>query len=290
MDDSGDPLMNLAKRRVGTVLKHKYTVDSVLGVGGMAVVYAATHRNKKRVAIKMLHPELSMNQDVRKRFLREGYVANSVQHKGAVDVIDDDVADDGAAFLVMELLDGAPVDSLAIDRGGTLAARAAVVVAIELCGVLASAHERGIVHRDIKPANLFVTREGELKVLDFGIARLRDASSAHATNTGVMMGTPAYMAPEQAMGKTAEIGPATDIWAVGALIFALITGRTVHEGENAQQLVIRTATSPARSIASVAPDLHPGIASIVDKALQPRFRSIAGVVCMMHVVEDRAAA
>jgi serine/threonine-protein kinase len=265
-----EPLVAQAKRRLGTVLREKYTVDRVLGVGGMAIVYAATHRNKKQVAIKMLHPELSIHDDVRKRFLREGYVANSVGHKGSVDVIDDDIAEDGAAFLVMELLDGSPVDALAIQRGGILPVPAAVAIAFELCGVLAAAHAKGIVHRDIKPANLFVTRDGELKVLDFGIARLRDTTSGQATNTGVMMGTPAYMSPEQAMGQTGDIGAATDIYAAGATLFTLLTGTTVHEGDNAQQLVIRTATMPARAIESVLPSLPETVARIVNKALQFR--------------------
>src|SRR5580704_7744109 len=99
-------LLKMAEERLGRVLRGKYRLDRVLGIGGMATVYAATHRNKKRVAIKMLHPELSMRENIRTRFLREGYVANSVRHSGAVTVDDDDVAEDGSAFLVMELLDG----------------------------------------------------------------------------------------------------------------------------------------------------------------------------------------
>src|SRR5580692_7221435 len=107
---SENDLQVRAQKRIGTVLRGKYRIDRVLGVGGMAVVYAATHRNKKRFALKMLHPELSTREDIRTRFLREGYVANSVEHPGAVAVMDDDVAEDGAAFLVMELLDGVGVE------------------------------------------------------------------------------------------------------------------------------------------------------------------------------------
>src|SRR5580700_12087689 len=107
-----DELLALARARLGMVLRGKYRLDRVLGIGGMATVYAATHRNKKKVAIKMLHPELSIRENIRARFLREGYVANSVEHPGAVAVLDDDVAEDGSAFVVMELLDGAPVDEL----------------------------------------------------------------------------------------------------------------------------------------------------------------------------------
>src|SRR5580692_4570418 len=101
-----------ARMRLGRVLLDKYRLDELLGVGGMAVVYKATHRNQAEFAIKMLHPELSIRDDVRTRFLREGYAANSVKHPGAVVVVDDDVAEDGAAFLVMELLDGEGVEAL----------------------------------------------------------------------------------------------------------------------------------------------------------------------------------
>lgn len=276
-----DALVQRASARLGTVLCGKYTVDRVLGVGGMAVVYAATHRNRKQVAIKMLHPELSIHSEIHKRFLREGYVANSIKHKGAVDIIDDDVDADGAAFLVMELLDGAPVDAIASKHGGQLPVAAAVAIAYELCGVLAAAHASEIIHRDIKPANLFVTREGELKVLDFGIARLRDASSAQNTNTGMMLGTPAYMAPEQATGKTDEIGVATDIWAVGATLFNLLTGANVHVADTAQLMLIRTATVQARSIGEIMPSLPAGVVGVVDKALsferQKRWDSAASM-------------
>lgn len=266
--DEEQSLRELAERRVGTVLGGKYTVDRVLGIGGMAVVYAATHRNQKQVAIKMLHPQVSHHPELRKRFLREGYVANSVKHKGAVDVIDDEVLEDGSAFIVMEYLDGAPVDVIAERNQERLPLPAAIAVAHELCTVLEAAHRREVVHRDVKPANVFVTRDGDLKVLDFGIARLKDPGSVHATNTGVMLGTPAFMSPEQARGDTNAIGPATDIWAVGAMLFKLLSGTYVHDAQNAQMLLIAVATKPPRSLASVAPELPRDIVDIVDRALQ----------------------
>src|SRR5580704_6464814 len=113
MSEPLDDNFERAKARVGHVLRGKYRLDRVLGVGGMAAVYAATHRNSKRFAVKMLHPELSMRADIRSRFLREGYVANQVEHPGAVAVMDDDVAEDGSAFLVMELLQGGTLESVA---------------------------------------------------------------------------------------------------------------------------------------------------------------------------------
>ena len=186
-----------AARRVGTWVRNKYQLDSVIGEGGMAVVYAATHRNKKRFAVKMLRSDLASTEAIR-RFLREGYVANSVEHEDAVAVIDDDVADDGSAFLVMELLEGESVEQRAAQSGGRLEPRIVLAIAHQLLDVLAAAHAKGVVHRDIKPGNLFLTRAGRVKVLDFGIARLREAhEGAQSTHTGVMMGTPSFMAPEQ---------------------------------------------------------------------------------------------
>ncbi|HEY2368358.1 MAG TPA: protein kinase [Polyangiaceae bacterium] len=258
-----------ARERVGTMLRGKYRLDRVLGMGGMAVVYAATHRNQAQLAVKMLHPELSMNKEIRARFQREGYVANSVKHPGAVLVVDDDVAEDGSAFLVMEMLNGASVDELAERRGGRLPAQIAVIIAHELLDVLAAAHAKSIVHRDIKPGNVFVTRDGVVKVLDFGIARIRDATlgSSHATSTGTMMGTPAFMAPEQALAETANIDQQTDVWSVGALLFTSISGALVHEAATAPALLVKTATERPRSLATVAPTAPAEVVSVVDRAL-----------------------
>ncbi len=258
-----------ARARLNTTLRGKYRLDRVLGVGGMAVVYAATHRNQKQFAIKMLHAELSIRDDVRQRFLREGYAANSVKHPGALAVLDEDQAEDGAAFLVMELLDGASLDDLWERWDHRVPLEQVLAIGAQLLDVLEAAHAKGIVHRDIKPANLFVTREGVLKVLDFGIARVRDvaASSANATGTGLLLGTPAFMSPEQAFAKSSEIDAQTDVWAVGATLFTLASGRMVHEGETASEIVINTATKPARSLSMVAPDLPPRAISVIDRAL-----------------------
>jgi serine/threonine-protein kinase len=254
---------------IGTVLRSKYRLDRVLGVGGMAVVYAATHRNQKRFAVKMLHQELSMRQDIRDRFLREGYAANTVAHAGAVSVLDDDVTEEGAAFLVMELLEGESVEQLSERSGRRLSVGAVLAIGHQVADVLAAAHSKSIVHRDIKPANLFITREGQLKVLDFGIARLRDvaATIAQSTGTGVVLGTPAFMSPEQALGRSHEIDASTDLWAVGATLYTLLAGRNVHEGENGQQILIRAATTPAASLASADPYAPRAVVDIVDRAL-----------------------
>jgi eukaryotic-like serine/threonine-protein kinase len=263
-----DDLKTIAEARVGHVLRGKYRLDRVLGIGGMATVYAATHRNKKRVAIKMLHPELSIRENIRARFLREGYVANSVDHPGAVSVHDDDVAEDGSAFLVMELLEGSSVDDVVSSAPGQrLGVGLVLAIGDALLDVLIAAHGKGVIHRDLKPANLFLTNDGRLEVLDFGIARLHDETGGEATAAGAVMGTAAYMAPEQALGESGKIDAQTDLWAVGATLFVVASGTLVHEGVNAQQLVVAAATKKARSLASVADEVPAAVVEVIDRAL-----------------------
>src|SRR5258708_36403963 len=159
--DDGSNTLDEAEKRVGATLRGKYTIDKVLGVGGMAAVYRAVHRNGHRVALKMLHASISSNADLRGRFLREGYVANTVDHPGAVRVTDDDVAEDGSVFLVMELLEGHTVEAWAASRPGARLTPGEVLgVADQLLETLEAAHAKGIVHRDLKPENLFLTKTG----------------------------------------------------------------------------------------------------------------------------------
>ncbi|HQB42633.1 MAG TPA: protein kinase, partial [Polyangiaceae bacterium] len=132
-------------------------LDSLLGVGGMAAVYAATHRNGNRVAVKMLHTALSMEADLRKRFLREGYVANAVNHPGVVRVLDDDTDEDGAIFLVMDLVVGASAETIAEWRGGRVDPEVVVGISYQLLDIVAAAHVNGVIHRDIKPDNICLT-------------------------------------------------------------------------------------------------------------------------------------
>jgi eukaryotic-like serine/threonine-protein kinase len=255
--------------RLGTVLRGKYRLESVLGVGGMAVVYRAIHRNQAEYAIKMLLPEHAANEELRSRFLREGYAANSVKHPGAVRVVDDDVAEDGTAFLVLELLHGVSCDKVCSAQGGRLPIEAACAIGLQALDVLRSAHLNGIIHRDIKPANLFLLWSGEIKVLDFGIARVREtlATGSYSTGSGVLLGTPAFMAPEQAMGKASEVDARADIWAIGATLFAMMSGLTVHEGDSGRELIVKLVTQPTRSLLAVVPEVPRAVADVVDRAL-----------------------
>jgi serine/threonine-protein kinase len=265
--DSVGAVTTRAFARVGRTLREKWTLERLLGVGGMASVYAATHRNGSRAAIKMLHVELSVEPEICARFLREGYVANAVGHPGVARVLDDDVSEDGAAFLVMELLAGETLDARWERKGQRLFPDEVLPVVDALLDVLAAAHDKGIIHRDVKPENVFLTHDGAVKLLDFGIARHRDAPGATATQSGAALGTPAFMAPEQAMGSASEIGPLTDVWAVGATLFVLLSGETVHEARNPNQQLIKSATVPPRSLATVAPDLPRPVIDLVDRAL-----------------------
>jgi eukaryotic-like serine/threonine-protein kinase len=258
-----------AEARIGSVIKDKWQLDRLLGVGGMACVYAATHRNKKRAALKMLHRELSSDPAIRERFLREGYLANSVGHRGAVAVDDDDVAEDGSAFIVMELLDGETLDQRWRRKGKRLPLDEVLAVADQVLDTLAAAHERGVVHRDLKPENLFLTRDGVVKLLDFGIGRLKEMKGLPSTTlSGAAMGTPAFMAPEQARGRWDEVDGQTDLWALGATLFTLLCGEYVHESETVNETLALACTQPARSVKVLRPDLPQAAAALVDRALQ----------------------
>ena len=259
-----------AEARVGSTLRGKWRLDALLGAGGMAVVYAATHcQNGGRAAVKMLRPAFVASTTTSRRFQREGYAANRVSHPGAVTVFDDDVAEDGTPFLVMELLEGETLASHWVSHGKRVPDGKVLEVVDQVLDVLAAAHEKGIAHRDIKPDNIFLCKSGEVKVLDFGIARVAEAEGGPAiTRSTSMLGTPAYMAPEQARGHWDEVDGRADLWSVGATMFTLMTGRYLHECRTANEMLIAAATRPPRRIATLRPDLPRSIGAIVDRALQ----------------------
>jgi serine/threonine protein kinase len=264
--DQTDLVTLRAQARVGTLLNGRWRLDKLVGVGGMAAVYAATHRNTKRVAIKILHPEISVDENARQRFLMEGYAANQVGHRGAVAADDDGLTEDGVAFLVMELLEGETLEERGIRKGGKLEEREVLALMDQALATLEAAHERNIVHRDLKPENLFLTRDGALKMLDFGIARLLLGSGSPSQTRGVM-GTPSFMAPEQARGRWQDVDARTDLWAIGATMFTLLSGRFVHQAETVNEALVLAVTERAPSLASVGVPVHPALVELVDKSL-----------------------
>jgi serine/threonine protein kinase len=260
--------------RVGTLLNEKWTLERLLGIGGMAAVYAARHRNGAKAAVKVLHPDLSRHREVRERFLREGYAANRVEHPGAVKVMDDDVIvggpDAGTAYLVMELLEGESLQDR-LEHGPPVGEREFLGIAETVLDVLDRAHANGVVHRDLKPENLFLVRgEGDVaprvKVLDFGLARLLDGQTI--TSYGLALGTPSFMSPEQAAGRIDEIDGRTDLFALAATGFRLRTGRRIHEGSNPVELVTKMANFAAPKIDTFAPEVSAPFARVIDRALE----------------------
>ena len=259
--------------RIGTTLCGKYRLDKVLGEGGMGVVYAATHlRIGRRVAIKFLHGPALKNEGVVQRFFAEARAAGSLRHPNVIDVLDLE-SEAGVPFMVLEFLEGEPL-SARIARAPRLTLQELQSIFAPILDALAAAHAAGIVHRDLKPDNIFLSRvAGELvpKLLDFGIAKLRDGGSA--TNTGTLLGTPMYMSPEQARGAMREIGPATDIWAMGVVLFECVTGESpfgFEAGISPFAQVARIATEAPRSLRVVQVEAAAELIATVDGALQPK--------------------
>ncbi len=255
-------------RRIGTVIKGKWQVDARIGAGGMATVYSATHRNGSRVAIKMLHPQLAHEPTVRSRFLREAYAANAVDHPAVCSVLDDGETEDGGVFLVLELLEGETMEARRLRLGGKLPIEEALDIAEEALDALAAAHEKGIIHRDVKPENVFVTNEGRIKLLDFGLARMKDMQS-EATAAGITIGTPEFMPPEQAAGRRDAVDARSDIWGLGATVFTAITGRFVHaDAQSLHEQLIASATRRSTPIRQIAPQVPPAISLVIDRSLE----------------------
>jgi serine/threonine protein kinase len=257
-----------AEQRVGQTLNGKWRIERLIDVGGTASVYEAAHRNGRHAAIKVLHASAAANPELRRRFLREGYVANKIGHPSAVEILDDDIAEDGAPYLVMELLEGESLARRLASIGGQLPFVETLGIAGQLLDVLDMAHANGIVHRDIKPGNVFLTRAGHAKLLDFGFARIRDGIiSSVPTLSGIVIGTAGYLAPEQARGQPDEVDVRTDIFGVGAVVFRAVTGRPVHDGPTQLEALMAAMKDPAPSLAAVMPGTSPALVGVVDRAL-----------------------
>ncbi len=261
-------LYRMAEAQVGSVLAGRWRLERLIGVGGMAAVYEASSGEGERLAAKVLHRHLAADEDLCARLRREARLLRRIHHPGAIDLHVVGEAADGRVFLIMELLRGESLDAR-LKRSGPLPWPEVAALGQEVLDVLSACHDVGIVHRDIKPANLFATNSGAIKVLDFGIGTALgpDAMSTH-TALGTVMGTPAFMSPEQARGRWTEVDPRSDIWSLGATLFTLGTGEYVHEGSNPSELLGLTMTVPARSVRSVDPNTPVALANALARALE----------------------
>ena len=247
----------------GGVLAERYRLGSVAGHGAMGEVHLAEDlRLARPVAIKSLRSELARYAEVRERFNHEAKAAARISHPNVVRVYDSG-EHEGIPYLVMECLPGTSlVDELA---WGVLDPRRARRVGLDVLGALDAAHRLGVVHRDVKPGNILLTAvlDGPVKVSDFGIAKSADDGSL--TDSGGLVGTAAYLAPERVAGGPA--GPASDLYSLGVVLFESLAGRKPHEGDTALALALATHMGEAPSLGELRPDLDPALVAVVDKAL-----------------------
>ncbi|MFT3928470.1 MAG: protein kinase [Myxococcales bacterium] len=254
---------------VGQVVGGRYRIESLLGSGGMGVLYVAEHLfTHRRVALKLLHPERGDDlEQLQARFLTEARTASAVRHPHVVDVLDMGTDEEGMSFLVMELLEGFSLDRL-LKAEKQLSPSQALAWILPIMGALAVLHDAGIVHRDIKPSNLFLCQapSGKLhpKVLDFGLARV--VSDLRLTRSGVVIGTPLYMAPEHAGGL--DVGPQADVWSLGVVLYECLAGRAPYQAKDGQVLAAQVLAGHVQPLHVVRPDLPTPLAHAVERALR----------------------
>lgn len=254
----------------GDIIAGKYRIEAAIGRGGMSVVYGAVHQvTGRRFAIKALLPEISLNPDAAKRFVREAQVSGRLQHPNVVEIFD--IGQDGGNhYMIMEWLDG---ECLAerIERSGALSIAEVGSLLIPAMRGVAAAHAAGIVHRDLKPANIFICRVGSgraehAKVLDFGISKLSQLdSSASMTHTGVVMGTPHYMSPEQMQGQ--PVDARTDVYAFGVILYQVFSARLPYPAKTYGELVMQIAKGRPDPLDDLVPWLPPAMAPVVARAM-----------------------
>jgi eukaryotic-like serine/threonine-protein kinase len=257
---------------IGQVVDGRYVVRALIGEGGMGKVYEAEHVDiGKRVALKILHPVYTRLPEVVARFRREARAASKIGHPNIVDVTDSGTTVDGSVYFVMEYLEGVELAQI-IDREGAMDVARALNIGTQMCRALAAAHSAGIIHRDLKPENVFlIVREGTtdfVKILDFGIAKsaeFEEQRKDRLTHPGMAMGTPEYMAPEQAAGRPADAR--SDVYAVGAILYEMMTGEAPYQGENFMEILTKKATVEPTPPRQLRPDLGDGVERAVLKAL-----------------------
>jgi tRNA A-37 threonylcarbamoyl transferase component Bud32 len=277
----------------------QYTLKRKLGEGGMGEVFLAEHHLLKRpCAVKFIRPELSCHPATAARFAKEVQAVTGLTHFNTVRVYDYGRSDDGSFYYVMEYLDGPTLEGLIQDYGPLPPGRA-VYLLRQLCGALAEAHAAGLIHRDLKPGNVIVARQGGAcdvaKLLDFGLVldEALTGPDARLTQAGVVLGTPAYMAPEQAAGE--PMGARGDVYGLGALAFFILAGRPPFEGKSALKVMAAHRSTPAPQLEEVPGDLAAVIAQCLAKDPEERFpsmaaleRGLAGCTCARDWSAERA--
>jgi serine/threonine-protein kinase len=281
---------------VGSILRGKYRVDSVLGVGGMGMVLGARHlRLDQRVAIKVLLPEMLAHPEVVERFGREARAASRIDNDHVARVTDVDTLEDGSPFLVMEYLEGRDL-SFVRGAGVPLPPSRAVDVVLQACDAIGAAHALGVVHRDLKPANLFLARRRDgterVKVLDFGISKLIEpGGAAGVTKTSAIMGSAEYMSPEQ-MLSSRDVDGRTDVWALGVVLFELCTAKAPFPGETLPQVCAQVLTQPAPRPTEIAPEIPAGLEVVILRCLEKdrdrRFGTAAELAAALVPFASRA--
>jgi serine/threonine-protein kinase len=261
--------------REGDVLAGKYRVEKILGVGGMGVVVAAHHLHlDAKVAIKFLLPEALKNEEAVARFAREARAAVKIKSEHVARVVDVGTLDNGAPYMVMEYLDGGDLGAW-IQQRGVLQIEQAVELVLQTCEAVAEAHALGIIHRDLKPANLFCIRRSDgvmsAKVLDFGISKL-NASNPQSpemgiTRTTAVIGSPLYMSPEQMLASR-DVDPRTDIWALGVILYEMLTGRPPFVSESFAVLCVKISSERPPPPRERRPDLPKELEEVILKCLE----------------------
>jgi len=262
-----DPLL-------GRCLNDTYLVEAVLGEGGMGRVYRARHTRitQKLFALKVLHPEFARDAQQLARFQREAEAAATISHPNVVGVFDVGRTEDGYSYLACELLSGSDLDRH-LETVGPLEVPAAVGIALQVCEALEAAHHLNVVHRDLKPQNVFLLSEGDgkvpahprVKVVDFGLSRFLDKSDAQLTKTGVVMGTPAFMAPEQATGLRGD--HRVDIYGIGAILYAALTGKPPFEAETVPATLLAVMMEEAERPRKVNPKIPETLELVIQRAM-----------------------
>lgn len=279
----------------GDLIQSRYRLVRLLGRGTSGAVWAARNELIDRdVALKILDPDVAEDDVLMQRFFNEAKSIGRVNHPSIVGIFDLGQAEDGSPFLVLELLDGEPL-SVRIMRDGTVNAEMLFDVCSGVAQALDLAHQQGIIHRDMKPANIFLHRSttGAVvgKILDFGISKVLDAAgpiSFSLTRTGTVVGSPAYMSPEQASGRD-DIDGRADVWSLGVVLFEALTGALPHEAPNYNALMVRILSQDPASVRSLEPSLPDSVCTVVDACLQRdrEARPTAGALAAMMEATTR---